>query len=379
MYHFLFLLISTLIASAQLPQGLGDLNLLSGSANPALALIGYEAKVIMYPTDPTDITFCVVQLADSISKGPGTFSLEVAPYWFLPASDDLSYSEFARGGGPGIAVPQTLTFSLAISNEMETPVGGTGIALGAQASLIRPPVTGVAGRLDTLQNLHASLSENFALMIDSLRDEDPQYRRLESRLYSEGLSEEEINILESLLVQQDSIIKQRALDNLDSAIRAAREYAENFGLTRSGNYLDLACGIVEVFEEDDFEANRVYRYGCWLTGGVLEPPFTFSAIGRYQGYHYGETEQDIDIGLAASMNLSTELEFSAEYLHRQSKLTNGETEATYRMDVALTIPIFRHASVSVTLGRDFDEDGEGSLMTLVNLVTGLGSIRPLPF
>lgn len=379
MKYLVILLVSNAVAFAQLSQGEGDLNLLSGSANPALALIGNEARVIMYPTDPTDITFCLLQLADSISNGPGTFSLEVAPYWFLPASDDLSYSEFAQGGGPGIAVPQTLTFSLAISNEMETSIGGTGIALGAQASLIRPAVSGVAARLDTLQTLQANLSENYATMIQSLQDDDSLLCYLVSKLSSDSLSEEDFVVFSNLLEQQETLIRERAQGNLDVEITAAREYAENFGLTRSGNYLDVACGIVEVFENDDIEENRVYRYGCWLTGGVLEPPFTFGVIGRYQGYRFGETEHDIDIGFAASMNLSSELEFSTEYLHRQSKLKDGETEATYRMDVVLTIPILRHTALSVTLGRDFGEDGDGSLMTLINLVTGLGSVRPLPF
>ena len=366
-YSFGLLLVIFFSAFSQIPQNYGDINLLTGASNPAVALIGSDARLIAYPSDPADITFCLIQLADSLDKGPGTFSLEVAPYWLTPASDELGYMDFLKDGGPLTAVLQTLTFSLAISNEIKAPTGGTGIALGVQTSLIRPSTDDV-DRLESLYVMHDTLSLNALELLVSLRKQDDIYTALKLRLYSNDLIEDEREDILNQLGERDSILMEQVRADLMSQINAAREFAESFGLVRRGVYLDIAGGIVEFFEGDDVYSNRVYRYGCWGTGGFLSPPWTFNAIAKYQGYMEGDIDYQLDTGIATSVNISHRMELSGEYIWRNSRMTNGQSETTNRMDLAITIPFIRNTTVTLTLGKDFGADGQGNLITKVNVI-----------
>jgi hypothetical protein len=150
----------------------------------------------------------------------------------------------------------------------------------------------------------------------------------------------------------------------------ARALLERRELRRTGWKLDMACAIgFDVDKDSGSVADGASA--AWLTGGYDMGGTAIMASGRAISIP-GLDGTALDMGCALFQDCPGPLRASAETGYRS---VSGD--GSWRVAGTVEVAIGSNRSLSLTLGRDFDNPGQDRDLTSVFLTLGFGSKRPL--
>ncbi|MCX6829301.1 MAG: hypothetical protein NT002_08490 [candidate division Zixibacteria bacterium] len=358
------------------------LDLMTAPTAPGLVLLGTAPSSIEHPGNPTDLALTILNRIDNLNVLPEDMAVEFAPYWLF-FGRKITYSEF-ESNNLGANFLQTLSFSIATSSRAETSpdTNSTSLGFGLRFSILRGEIDkgfeGYADRLDTLYKYLDTLAKDFDSVLRERSDGDPVLLALKGLMMTAG-AEQQTWVEKSIGLRREAIkneLEREFRANKESDIERVRETISGMKLRRIGWKLDCAAGLVVDFPQRQFDKGDLSRYGAWLTGGYELGNLSAIWLVRLLGNQNKPDESSFDLG--GRFNLSGWRQFSiaAESVYRKYHKHPVDKEQ-WRLAFLFDYAIARNKTLSFTFGRDFEGNKSGNLLSMVNLILGFGSDRPV--
>lgn len=374
-------------AQSDEPDSTMSFDMLLAPPSPGFVLLGIEPASVERPGTVTDLAVTILNQTDNLSILPENFALEFAPYWLF-GGKGLTYEEYAYHENIISNFFQTLSFSIATSSNSETSPDSlsTSLALGIRFSIFRGKIDSefndYAKRLDTLYKELDELNKKFApewrkrihedptiiSMKDELQNADPTIKPIIAPLIEAHIAQREAEIKQQV---EAEIRKQHAgkINNIKGLISRLR-------LRRIGWKLDVAGGAVADFPQRVFDDGSFSRWGAWFTGGYEWRKWSVLGVLRYLGDQDDSDESSIDLGGRIVFDNFKRFSLSAETVYRYfpNRCTDDNQ---WRLAFLFDYAIAKNKAISFTFGRDFEGEQSGNLISLVNILLGFGSDRPV--
>jgi hypothetical protein len=346
--------------------------------SPGFVLLGIEPASVERPGTVTDLSFSILNRLQNTNGFPKDFALEIAPYWLFGANN-LTYANYANNGNILANVAQTGSISLASASSQDSSMGT--IAFGIRFSILRGKIDdefeSYQSRLDSLSQSLKNLNTIYTPYIQQKFEHDELLAALNSAwLKAEQAGDEALmeNINAQKTIRQAEIKTEIDKDFADSLIEI-RKLASNLRFRRIGWKLDIAGGTVTRFPNQVFNSGKMSRWGCWATGGYEWKNWSALAVVRYLGDKIQNNLSSLDMGGRLIIDVK-KLSLSVEIVSRNFPNSSSQKNV-WRFAEISDYAIAKNKSLSLTVGRDFGGNYSGSLITLLNLLLGFGSNRPI--
>jgi hypothetical protein len=346
--------------------------------SPGFVLLGIEPASVERPGTVTDLSLGILNRLQNTNGLPKDFALEIAPYWLFNAKS-LTYVDYANYRNILANVAQTGSISLASASSPDSSMGT--IACGIRFSILRGKIDdefeSYQSRLDTLSQSLQNLNAIYAPYIQQKIEHDELIVVLNSAwLKAEQAGNEALmeNINAQKTLRQAEIKAEIDKDFADS-LTEIRKLASNLRFRRIGWKLDFAGGTVTRFPNQVFNSGKMSRWGFWATGGYEWKNWSALGVVRYLGDKIQNNLSSLDLGGRLIVNVK-KLSLSAEVVSRNFPNSNPQNNIC-RFAGITDYAIAKNKSLSLTIGRDFGGNYSGSLITLLNLLLGFGSNRPI--
>ncbi len=357
-------------------------DLLLAPTSPGFVLLGIEPTTVERPGTPSDLAVTIINNTKNLSALPENFALEFLPYWLF-FGKNISYSSYkANEVVPNIA--QTLSLSIATSSDSETSsdTSSTSLGVGFRFSILRGRIdekyNDYAEKLDALYDDLGKISKSITEKRSKLTEDDPTIKQLRKQL--ETADETMVPLIEAMLSQRHEAIDQEAeaqvREELKENYENLQSIASGLRLRRIGLKLDLAAGFVIDFPQRVFDEANFSRLGAWITGGYEWTNYSLLGVARFLGNENNSDENSFDIGGRVIFDNFKRFSLSAESVYRNFPNRDSDKNE-YRVAVSFDYSLAKNKSISFTFGRDFEGRKSGNLISLINLVLGFGSERPI--
>jgi hypothetical protein len=341
-------------------DGIPEFNKLRTPTAPGFVLMGIAPTSVARPGAPSDLAVAVLSRTDNLSALPQNFALEVSPYWLF-SHPELTLQQYKN---PGLTESILHTASVSVATSSEAVSGSedqtTSLAVGLRLSIYRGKASAKADQyqsqvVDILQRLsdaaadsaYASVSRDSTLIEDAEALER-RWREIEDALLADP------TFMEPLADAKHELIE--ALQN------------------RQGLTVELAGAGLWDFRNRSYEQREFTRWGIWLTPAMNFEGGSLVAVCRYVGDDTNPNEDLVDIGVSAIL-VAKKYAFSFEGVARA--FTDAECDDQHRLALTLDYEVGENRWLTVTFGRDFNVEGENSLLALANLSFGFGGRRQL--
>jgi hypothetical protein len=347
-------------------------------SSPGFVLLGIEPASIERPGTVMDLTFSVMNRLGNTEGLPKDFALELAPYWLFGAGN-LTYEKYADYRNIWANIIQTGSVSIASASGPDSSLGS--LAFGLRFSILRGKINdefeSYKRRLDTLRLSLKELNAIYSPYIQQRMERDELVTALDSawftaeRAGNQALMDN-INAQKTLrLIEIKAAIDKEFADSL----AVIRKLASDLRLRRIGWKLDIAGGTVTMFPNRIFDNGKMSRWGIWATGGYEWRNWSALGVVRYLGDRDQRDLSSLDMGGRLIIDIS-KLSLSTEVVSRNFPESKANDDI-WRLAGIADYAIAKNKSLSLTIGRDFGGNYSGSLITLLNLVFGFGSDRPI--
>ncbi len=354
-----------------------SLSMLLVTYPPGFILLEDAPASIERPTSATDLLLTVVNRTDDLTKLPEGFALEVAPYW-LVAGSDLTYDEYANPQNIGLSILQTLSLSVATSADIPAS-----LAPGVRFSILRGQIDkqfdNYVKRLDEIYEKLDNVLIEFSQEYMKRHVTDGQILELKKQLREAEDKQTIAPLIETLIGQREAALKQEVEDEVRTKLlgdlETIKQEISQLRIKRIGAKLDVAASMVIDFQDRSFEDPEITRWGGWMNGGYEWRKWgllgVVSAIIEEIDL---SNDISLDFGARAFLNIEN-LPFavSAEGVARRRDQNDWDWRLAFLFDYIVA----KNTTVSFTFGRDFEGNQSGNLLAMVNLVTGIGSNRPI--
>lgn len=384
-------------AAAKDPDSVRTLSfdMLMPPASPGFVLMGIEPASVERPGTANDLMVSIIDNTSGLNAFPKNLAVEIMPYWIF-WGQRIRYESY-RSDRPVSNILQSLSLSLATSvDDAVEDSTVTSQAVGLRFSLFRGRII---EEMDTeIDSLSRYLLERYA------------YRSLKTADSLEAATELAANAIDSLrtLIENggDSVrlnaeidVYEKILDviadrrtaagenakiNIDaeflednkSSIERLRKLIGDRQLKRPGLKVDFAGGVVYDFPNNDFDKGEFRRWGAWMTAGYEWRKWSALGVVRCLTNDNHSDSTVIDFGGRIIFDNIKRLSLSAEAIYRYyPDLTDGDDE--YRLALEFDYAIARNKALTFVFGRDFEGRKSGNLLSMINLVMGFGSDRPV--
>ncbi len=366
-----------------------DLEVLMVPSSPAMSIIGLGTSSIEKITVPTNFKFSALEKTDALKILPSNGAISITPFWLF--ENDMKYDVYLDNS---FGFLQTLTFSSAFSNDIET---NTNIfSLGLNSSIVQ----GIVDRKyksfgDSLNLIYKSLdktNEAYGTQRNQFIENDPIVINIKKKL-NESTTENETVLENNLFDRRTELMytfdKEFKRENLDEIHNIENQVTKLY-LRRTGFKLDVASALA--FIEATSGSTNVSKVGAWVTlsRDFPDPPHDLTGADSLERYNNFEilllaryindkTDTYIKNDGSISENIDTGLRFG---LVSYDKIISLSTEGLFRRDIInnksdwraagiVTFPIAKNTVINYTFARDFSN----SKMSIISLSYGLGSKR----
>ena len=378
---------SIVVASEQQTQ---SYNLTRSSTAPGFILLGYEPATVARPGSVTDLIVNIQNQTEDFSVLPRNYALELSPYWLFYGSH-LTYEQYINGRDLIANALQTLSLSVATVSSTIADTPGvsqdmTSLGFGFRFSLLRgrvdPSFQGYASRLDSIYAISHELNSKISSEIQNRLDSDAVILSLDSIFQNSTDSTKHvlIPIITVLKLQRQEEIQK----NVEEEIR--KQYASEFTrisdlvsrleMRRVGWKLSFAGGASIDFPERNVDNGRWRKLGIWTTFGYEQTKWGMLGLVRIIGDQRNADFSSVDIGGRFVVDDIRKMSLSVESVYRSFYASDNIAD-TWRLAFMLNYPLGKNKSLSLTFGRDFEGEKSGNLISLINLVIGFGSNRPI--
>jgi hypothetical protein len=343
--------------------------------------MGIEPASVERPGSVTDLAVALLNRSENLSQFPGDLSMEVAPYWIF-AGRNIRYEEYANPKSMLSSILQTLSVSLASSSRTDTDSLAKFLALGIRFSPmsgnIDPTFDNYATRLDSLYVRLGEINSELALRGMERKTTDSALQTLKRQLAT--ADEALIPVIETQLARRNTQIendvKEEVWEEFNQPIEAAQELASSLRFRRLGWKWDIAGGFMSRFPFDNFDNSQLDKWGIWTTAGREWTRHGLLGVARYIGHRANSDSSSIDLGARAIYDNAKKLSFSIEAIYRKFPGLDNEN-TRWRAALLLDYAIAKNKAITFTFGRDFGGRRSGNLISLIGLVFGFGSDRPI--
>ncbi|HUU45889.1 MAG TPA: hypothetical protein VM118_09165 [Acidobacteriota bacterium] len=352
-------LFSYQIAGAQ-QDGIPEFDKLRTPVAPGFVLMGIAPTSVARPGAPTDLAVAVLSRTDNLSAVPKNFALEVSPYWLF-SHPELTLQQYKN---PGLTESILHTASVSVATSSEAVSGAedqtTSLGVGLRFSILRGKASGKADQyqsqvVDILQRLSDAVADSIAVAIA---------RNPQLAADTEALDRRKREIQHA--VQADPASSATLADAKQELIEALQH--------RQGLSVELAGAGLWDFKNGSYDRRDFVRWGVWLTPALNFENGSLVAVCRYVGDDLDPDDNLVDVGVSAIL-VSKKYAFSLEGVARA--FVEGERDDQHRVAFTLDYEVGTIRWLTVTFGRDFDVEGENSLIALANLSFGFGGQRQL--
>jgi hypothetical protein len=378
--------ISVMAGPSQPESNNEPLNLLSAPLSPVYLLFGIEPAAVERPGNMTDIAISILNNTDNLSNMPKDMAIEFAPYWIL-AGSHITYKDFASDCA-GSNLLQTTTVSIAATSRSETltDTQSTSLGFGLRFSILQGKIDqefgGYADSLTKVYRYMDALLDDFDSVSNSRYDSDGVMINLNKRIKSarEASNYSLVDSLDDTLNQRMAEIKGE-LDNdrnnrMPVEIRRIREIIPAIMIRRVGWKLDFAAAVVVDFPGRQVSNGKLSRWGMWFTGGYDAGQLSALAVIRYIANTNNSDVTGFDLGGRLIYDNHQKFAISAEGIYRKLRHNFGDSDR-WRLAMVTDYAVAKNMIVSFTFGRDFEGNRSGNLLSMVNLILGFGSDRPV--
>ena len=367
-----------------------NVDVLKEIQSPAANLLGIANTDIAKPNDPTAFMLNLSQATNNFTEVPVNYAVDLAPAWLLGAKkiDADKYLKNELGSN----IWQTLVVSLAVNNADVTidtaTLKNTAFAAGIKFSLLRGKVS-----KETKRKLNASLDlsrkANYErdAIIQELLSNSQEWKDLQIMLQQDGLSENEIKLLQL----QGQII----LENIhEQALSIQKDYGDQFrdiasdlNFERKGFKLDFNAAASFNFLDQVYSNGINDKIAAWLTMSYdASDEFSLLGIARYLFNPDASFLNDSDIMITDDLSLFNagvklqyekgDFSFSGEYLF-QNAFDSQEVDSGYKFIVNAKYVVSKNLVLTLSFGRDFNNmiTRDGNVISALNFVKGFGSKR----
>jgi hypothetical protein len=347
-------------------------------SSPGFVLLGIEPASIERPGTVMDLTFSVLNRLGNTEGLPKDVALELAPYWLF-GGRNLTYDQYADYQNILANIIQTGSVSIASASGPDSSL--VSLAFGLRFSILRGKIDdefeSYKRRLDSLRLSLKELNAIYSPYIQQRMERDELVTALDSawftaeRAGNQALMDN-INVQKTLrLIEIKAAVDKEFADSLV----VIRKLASDLRLKRIGWKLDIAGGTVAMFPDRIFDNGKTRRWGAWATGGYEWKNWSALGVMRYLGDRSQSDLSSLDLGGRLIVDIK-KLSLSAEAVSRSFPNLKSR-DNIWRLDGNADYAIAKNKSLSLTIGRDFGGNYSGSLITLLNLVFGFGSDRPV--
>ncbi len=362
-------------------------------SSPALTMIGAAPREVERPGSVRDLAFYIMSQTENLTSLPGQgFALEAAPY-FLATKGNFSWKDYeSQAFRPTFL--QTFTLSAVVDEDDSDPDHVLSrLGFGARFSLSRGKFTPTyVSQLEEIHQIQAGIATPSAQEIARRIDEDESIKELEAARDSFYVLIDNMGLDEAAKERQRGAIDE-AIDESITAVTSGivqsvmagyetqfvqlKERAAALQPERVGLMVDCALGMSSMVWDRSVEKAQFDRWGLWITATHTDLAAFYGvprAMVRFLSDEAGQTESLLEYGAGTSFSKSTRHELSAEYLQRRNI---DRREWTWRAALNVDFRIASNKSITVTFGRDYEGNEDGTLIALANLVLGFGSLRPM--
>jgi hypothetical protein len=394
----------------------GQINpeLLQAPASPAANLLGVANSEINKPTDVASLMVGLQNLSFNFIE-KGSFSVDVAPYWIFPGKSDKSISQMLTNIK---SVPQTFVLSFAVKNiddDEESMIGNSiYTAVGFKFSVLRGNAN------DETRSKHALLktllTNNARMIAEDTSDEEVIFNdnlvieyqdKMKKMLALAGNdnskqemiknTKEYIELeteLNSRIVKLNPIIKEireKANQEYNTNIAEIQAVQKDFKIVREGFLLDFAGGTSLQFKEKRFNNSKIYNAGLWtVLGFATKDAGTPLLLVRYMYNPKSDwmtTEDFNPDGNFSTFDAGVKYEYSPkdskftgsfEGLYR-SFISGSDLKPTWKCVLNLDYAIFTNQHLTLSLGKDFDNNiiKSGNVIAGLSFLSGIGTKRKI--
>ncbi len=400
-----------------------QLNLLVAPSSVGLSLLDVDASSVSRPQTPTDIIVTVRNKTNEFTEIPSEFGLDLQPYWVL-GGGGATYEELAGDEVTFRSILQNFRVSLATKSRIDSSFAGTDslltvtssdfaiglnlpIARGKRSSetiehfkAIKDGLKGLNRILRTKLDSARKNSESYqilSLRLDTLEGElssltdagDDLQKQLDAQTAAQKMAEMILNDARiaalkiekaAILAQQEKLeaeMKDVIFKSQSAELEAQKKLVADAPNERIGFKLELAGGIVTDVPGQDFDKARLRTAGIWVTGGYESKSLGFLGVARSLADGKNGDRTSWDIGGRIVADVGPQLSCSIEAAYRFINMYAGANMNTWRTAFRADYLVGKNKSLAVTFGRDFEGKKSGTLLTLVQLVLGFGSARPI--
>jgi len=348
-------------------------DLLIAPPSPAFVLLGIEPNSVERPGTPTDLAISILNNSENLSALPKNYALEIAPLWLF-WGENISYDDYLKDEILS-NISQSLSLSFASLNDSNS----TSTCIGLRTSIIRGKFDNdYFIQMDSIYHLLEDVSKLTNKRRSELSKSDSVLQNLIKLLQSSP--ETLLDDIEKLIAKRQKMLDLQAESEvrktLNTKYKQIEKLATNMRVRRRGFKLDFATAIAIDFPGRKFDNSDLSHWGAWLTGGYEGNTKSILSVLRYLGNIDEPNENSLDMGLRIILDNYQRFSLSAESVYRWY-YNRDKDKNEYRIALSFDYAIARNKLISFTFGRDFEGKKAGNLLTLINLIFGFGSERPV--
>jgi hypothetical protein len=376
---FAFLLSSGIAVAA---DSLPSYNSMRTPASPAFALLGVAPSEIEKPSSPADIAILALNKTNNFSAIPKHFAVETSPYWLF-LRPNLSWKEdTTRCLGASLARTGTLSLATAQIGDSARPV--TGFAFAIKGSLISGSMSPKAIRTIAYTETTMMLESDAYRVQDSTINASCDSEFQKSRSDANG---DAAKVKAAAMVRQkckdshkDSALTSKDYLRKVDSIRAARypkldelTDLQELAAVRQGFLLDVAAGSMWSFPDNVADSGRFDKFSIWLTPAYALEKFDAAGVIRMAWSGRDDSLTALDFGGKLTWaNKSYAL--SGEGVSRYRIESEGR-KWQWKIDGTFEFEAFNHQWLTISFGKDFQDDAKNSLYALVGWTFNLADQR----
>lgn len=392
--------------SADNSDSTASFNMLMAPSSPGFILLGVEPVSVDRPGTTTDLTLTVLNRTNDLNEFPRDLAMEFMPCWIF-WGHKIKREDYEKDT-PSANLLQSASVSIASSNsEYGTDSSMTSTAIGLRFSLLRGRIDDEFKKMeDSINVVHRLLHSEYTdslwkgkMQKDSIRGMllarskfiGDKLDTLDAKLEEEGIDitefqlqkdhyEAEADLVEASLAQREKDLREKFETEFREQNKETydllSQLISELPFRRIGWKMDMAGGVVLDFINNDFDKGDFNRWGIWFTGGYEWRNWSALGVFRYLGNDNDSDMATLDVGGRVILDNFKKFSLSAEAVNRS--FPNMKDKASeYRAALQFDYAIARNKSVSFTFGRDFEGKQSGNLISIINIIMGFGSDRPV--
>lgn len=326
---------------------------------PAFVVLGVQPTSVEEPNTPAELAVSVFNQPTNFTSIPRNVAVEFSPYWMW--TDDTAPEEDTTRG-PLKSITRTASVSFATA-EIDNSV--TGIGVGLRTSLLSGSFT-YGEEEETLAKTVETLNDALAALTDALRAQ------------TQILLDSQSNEIDSLEEAKRTAARQRIAElapqeeGLRNALKERRKQLDRRLTLRRGFQLEVAGGLAWEAPNAVFDSTDLVR---WMARGTLAyAQKHWKAVGilRRLEERRSRSGDATDLG-GRVIYASGDFGLSLEGVQR---ILDGRTPRS-RVSGHVEYKLGSNWWLNVTVGNDFEDEAEGSLLSQFGLMFNFADARYL--